>query len=71
MSSGYSPLAKSIAILPKVGGTLSLIAGSLIIRDVILKWKLKKSVSLPTVLVFCITVADWFFSFFAAILSTW
>ena len=71
MSSGYSPLAKSIAILPKVRGTLSLIAGSLIIRDVILKWKLKKSVSLPTVLVFCITVADWFFSFFAAILSTW
>ena len=71
MSSGYSPLAKSIAILPKVGGTLSLIACSLIIRDVILKWKLKKSVSLLTVLVFCITVADWFFSFFAAILSTW
>ena len=64
-------MAKSIAIIPKVGGSLSFIAGSLIIRDVILQWKSKKLVKLTTILVFYITVADWFFSFFAAILSTW
>ncbi|KAL7550857.1 hypothetical protein ACHAWF_014057 [Thalassiosira exigua] len=64
-------LEKSIAIIPKVGGALSLIASTAIIRDVSIKWRSKKSVSLSSLLVFCISVADLLFSFFGSFMSTW
>ncbi|KAL7551768.1 hypothetical protein ACHAWF_014964 [Thalassiosira exigua] len=64
-------LRKSIAIVPKVGGFLSLIACTAIIRDVFIKWRRKKHISLSSVIVFCITVADWLFSLFCPFLSTW
>jgi len=64
-------MEKAIAIVPKVGGALSVIACSLIMRDVSIKWYRKKSVSLTSVILFCISVVDWLYSFFAAFLSTW
>jgi hypothetical protein len=60
-----------MAIIPKVGGMMSFIACTFIMRDVIKKWNLKRSVPLRDVLVFCISLADWFYSFFAALMSTW
>jgi hypothetical protein len=71
MSGGFTSLDVSLAIIPKIGGTLSIIACVFIIRDVIRKWKHKRSVPLTSVLVFCISVADLIFSFFAAVMSTW
>ncbi|KAL7550463.1 hypothetical protein ACHAWF_013688 [Thalassiosira exigua] len=66
-----STLKKSIAIVPKVGGVLSLIAYAAITRDVTTKWRKKKNVALPSVVVFCICVVDSIYSFFCPFLSTW
>lgn len=71
MSGGFTYLEVSLAIIPKVGGTLSIIACVFIIRDVIRKWKLKRSVPLTSTLVFCISIADLIYAFFAAVMSTW
>ncbi|KAL7546427.1 hypothetical protein ACHAWF_009761 [Thalassiosira exigua] len=71
MGGGSSYLEKSVAIIPKVGGALSLVACTAIIRDVSIKWHRKKTVPLTSVIVFCISVADWIFSLFGAFLSTW
>lgn len=71
MGDGRSSLEISIAIIPKVGGTLSLIANTLIMRDVSIKWHGKKLVPLTSVIVFCISACDWLCSFFSAFMSTW
>ena len=47
----------SIAIVPKVGGVLSLIACTFIMRDILIKWAGKKSVPLTSVIIFWISVA--------------
>eukprot|EP00984_Skeletonema_dohrnii_P020173 scaffold9757_cov72-Skeletonema_dohrnii-CCMP3373.AAC.1 len=62
---------KSQAIIPKVGGGISLIACTLIIRDIFMKWHEKRSVPLPSVILFCISVANWLLSLFSFFLSTW
>lgn len=67
----YSTLEVATAIIPKVGGALSLIACSFIMRDVSAKWREKLRVSLTSILIFCISVADWLASFFSAFMSTW
>lgn len=68
---GPSTLDVSIAIIPKVGGMISLLSCSLLMRDVSIKWHTKKSVSLTSVIVFFISMVDWLYSFFGAFLSTW
>ncbi|KAL7536464.1 hypothetical protein ACHAWF_005470 [Thalassiosira exigua] len=67
----FEHLRRSIAIVPKVGGLLSLIACTLIMRDVSIKWHTKRNVSLSSLIVFSISVADWLYSLFGAFLSTW
>ncbi|KAL7527032.1 hypothetical protein ACHAWF_002008 [Thalassiosira exigua] len=69
---GASALEKSIAIIPKVGGTLSMVASTFIVRDVALRWRSsRRSVPLTSAVVGCISVADWLYAFFGAFLSTW
>lgn len=67
----YSTFEVASAIIPKVGGSLSLIACTFIMRDVSTKWHRKRSVSLASVLIFCISIADWLYSLFCCFLSTW
>ncbi|KAL7554980.1 hypothetical protein ACHAWF_018563 [Thalassiosira exigua] len=71
MSEEYVTLRRSIAIIPKVGGVLSIAGSSAIVRDVSLKWREKKSVPLSSLLMFCISVLDCVGSFFCAFMSTW
>ena len=67
----HSTFEVASAIIPKVGGSLSLIACTFIMRDVSTKWHRKRSVSLASVLIFCISIADWLYSLFCCFLSTW
>ena len=67
----WSTFERANAIIPKVGGSLSLIACGLIIKDIILKWHKKRNVSLTSVLIFCISIADSLVSLFSSFLSTW
>ena len=71
MAQGYSTLEVANTIIPKVCGALSIIACVFIIRDVSTKWHRNRSVSIASVLIFCISIADLLFSFFSAFLSTW
>lgn len=67
----WSTFEVANAIIPKVGGSLSLIACGLIMNDVILKWHKKRQNSLTSILLFCISIADSLVSLFSSFLSTW
>lgn len=63
-----TPFHKAIAILPKVGGSLSIIGSSLLLRDVVRK---RQDVPLTTEVIANITVANLFIAFWECFLSTW
>ena len=62
---------KSFAIIPKVGGTLSCIGSTLIVRDIVKKYRNKKSVALTSTMMLSISVANIVGSFFGYVMSTW
>ncbi len=62
---------KAFAIIPKVGGILSIIGSILILRDVFLKFKEHKTIPLTTKMMTLITVANLFLGFWENFLSTW
>jgi len=62
---------KCFAIIPKVGGFLSIIGSILILRDVFLKFKQQKTIQLTTKMMTLITVANLFLGFWENFLSTW
>ena len=63
-----SSTLKAFAIIPKVGGSLSIIGSCLILCDVGRKWQ---NVPLATEVVAHITVANLFIAFWECFLSTW
>eukprot|EP00986_Skeletonema_menzelii_P002696 scaffold747_cov145-Skeletonema_menzelii.AAC.22 len=62
---------KAFAIIPKVGGILSIIGCVLILRDVFLKVKKHKTIPLTAKIMTLITVANLFIAFWENFLSTW
>ena len=62
---------KAFAIIPKVGGVLSIIGCVLILRDVVLKVKEHKTIPLTAKIMTLITVANLFIAFWENFLSTW
>lgn len=62
---------KAFAVIPKVGGILSIIGSILILRDVFLKFKEHKTIPLTTKMMTLITVANLFLGFWENFLSTW
>ena len=62
---------KAYAIIPKVGGILSIIGCVLILRDVSLKVKEHKAIPLTAKIMTLITVANLFIAFWENFLSTW
>ena len=67
----WSAEQKSAVIIPKIGGALSIVACSLLIRDVALKRKEKRSIPFPTLLIFAIAVPTLIQSFFQDFMTTW
>jgi len=63
-----SAALKAFAILPKVGGSFSIVGSCLVLRDVGRKWQ---KVPLTTEVVAHITVANLFIAFWECFLSTW
>eukprot|EP00985_Skeletonema_marinoi_P012410 scaffold5990_cov143-Skeletonema_marinoi.AAC.1 len=61
---------KSQASYPRLGAECTHRV-HLIIRDISMKWHEKRSVPLPSVILFCISVANWLLSLFSFFLSTW
>ncbi|KAL7537879.1 hypothetical protein ACHAWF_005928 [Thalassiosira exigua] len=59
---------KAVAILPKVGGSLSIVGSTLMLRDIVKKWK---SITLTVEVLSHITVANLFIAFWECFLSTW
>ena len=65
------PHLKAFAIIPKVGGSLSIIGSVFLIRDVILTMKEHSTIPLTTKIITLITVANLFMAFWEDFLSTW
>lgn len=63
-----SSALKAWAIIPKVGGSLSLIGSAFLLRDVGRKWE---NVPLTTEVLAQITIANMFIAFWECFLSTW
>mmetsp|Transcript_21028 Transcript_21028/g.35928 ORF Transcript_21028/g.35928 Transcript_21028/m.35928 type:complete len:394 (-) Transcript_21028:33-1214(-) len=62
---------KAFAVIPKIGGVLSIIGSLLILRDVFLKFKEHKTIPLTTKIMTLITVANLALGFWENFLSTW
>mmetsp|Transcript_14944 Transcript_14944/g.34699 ORF Transcript_14944/g.34699 Transcript_14944/m.34699 type:complete len:375 (-) Transcript_14944:3999-5123(-) len=67
----WSALQKSAAIIPKIGGAISIVSCSLLIRDVALKWKENRSIPFPTLMIFAIAIPTLIQSFFQDFMTTW
>lgn len=61
-------ISKSLAILPKIGGTFSIVGSSLLLRDIGRKWE---KVPLTTEVMAHITIANLCYAFWNCFLSTW
>eukprot|EP01082_Thalassiosira_pseudonana_P012824 g11466.t1 g11466 contig5:929038-930138(+) len=74
MSHGETVLIlKSFAIIPKIGGCLSLLASYLVVRDISIRWNDRKRLPVPLMsrILFWKCISNMVFSFFGAFLSTW
>lgn len=54
----------SYVVIPKFGAVLSMIASTFLTRDVLLKWREKKTVSLVSLMLFGISVVNIFGTLF-------
>jgi hypothetical protein len=59
------------AILPKIGGSVSLIASSLVIRDILKKTKHHDTIPLISAITLAKSIVCCIFSFFGPLMSTW
>lgn len=66
-------ILKSFAIIPKIGGCLSLLASYLVVRDISIRWNDRKRLPVPLMsrILFWKCISNMVFSFFGAFLSTW
>lgn len=73
MSSRDEAIWKSFAILPKVGGMLSIFGEFFLVRDIGMKIKAKgaQSVPLTSLLLLLISIGSIPYSFFVSFMSTW
>ena len=70
-ASESNPHDKAFAIIPKIGGGLTIIGSVMILRDIAFKIKRNRTIPLITKIMTLITVANLFIGFWENFLSTW